>query len=121
MDNLYESEKLLGEYLLFHYGQDDEVMPWSDGPQNGLRVNHFEVHLTTALPHRLVHNGTTNILPTTFRTRIDYPYKFRQFLQLSQQFEQIVFSSWDIKSCIWGNIGYKFLVPVPDLPFLFFE
>jgi putative 4-mercaptohistidine N1-methyltranferase len=40
MDNLYESEKLLGEYLLFHYGQDDEVMPWSDGPQNGL---HFPV------------------------------------------------------------------------------
>jgi len=44
MDNLYESEKLLGEYLLFHYGQDDEVMPWSDGPQNGLRFPVRTVH-----------------------------------------------------------------------------
>ncbi|MBT3667148.1 MAG: putative 4-mercaptohistidine N1-methyltransferase [Opitutae bacterium] len=37
MENSYESNKLLSEYLLFHYGDDDEVMPWSDGPQNGLR------------------------------------------------------------------------------------
>ncbi|MDG0965288.1 MAG: putative 4-mercaptohistidine N1-methyltransferase [Opitutales bacterium] len=37
MDNTYESNKLLGEYLLFHYGSDELLMPWSDGPQNGFR------------------------------------------------------------------------------------
>ena len=37
MDNSYESDKLLGEYLLFHYGQDEQLMPWPNGPKNGLR------------------------------------------------------------------------------------
>ena len=31
--NPYESDKLLGEYLLFHYGSHDEVLPWPDGPR----------------------------------------------------------------------------------------
>ena len=34
--NSYESAKLLGEYLLFHYGDDHDLMPWQDGPVNGL-------------------------------------------------------------------------------------
>ena len=29
--NPYESSKLLGEYLLFHYGKDEEVLPWPNG------------------------------------------------------------------------------------------
>ncbi len=37
MENTYESNKLLGEYLLFHYGEDRQVMPWKDGPQNALQ------------------------------------------------------------------------------------
>ena len=37
MENSYESSKLLGEYLLFHYGNDKDVMPWSSGPQNGFQ------------------------------------------------------------------------------------
>ena len=44
MDNSYESNKLLSEYLLFHYGADEEVMPWADGPQNGLRFPVRTVH-----------------------------------------------------------------------------
>ncbi len=36
MANSYESAKLLGEYLLFHYGNDHDLMPWQDGPLNGL-------------------------------------------------------------------------------------
>ena len=46
MGNLYETDKLLGEYLLFHYGDDSEVMPWADGPRNGL---HFPVRTVTKL------------------------------------------------------------------------
>ena len=34
--NPYESDKLLGEYLLFHYGSHDEVLPWPDGPKAAL-------------------------------------------------------------------------------------
>ncbi len=30
--NPYESDKLLGEYLLFHYAAPDEILPWDFGP-----------------------------------------------------------------------------------------
>ena len=33
---LYETQKLLHEYLLFHYGTACEVMPWSQGPKDAL-------------------------------------------------------------------------------------
>jgi len=36
MNNPYEDTKLLGEYLLFHYGADQDVMPWGFGPRCGL-------------------------------------------------------------------------------------
>jgi putative 4-mercaptohistidine N1-methyltranferase len=34
--NPYETEKLVQEYLLFHYGRAEDVMPWSCGPRDGL-------------------------------------------------------------------------------------
>ena len=34
--NPYESERLLAEYLLFHYGTPEEVLPWSFGPADAL-------------------------------------------------------------------------------------
>ena len=37
MENTYESNKLLAEYLLFHYGEDSQVMPWEDGPKSALQ------------------------------------------------------------------------------------
>ena len=36
MSNPYETSELLGEYMLFHYGSDEDVMPWSNGPKEGL-------------------------------------------------------------------------------------
>ena len=36
MTNPYESSKLLEEYLLFHYGKDQEIMPWVNGPKDAL-------------------------------------------------------------------------------------
>jgi putative 4-mercaptohistidine N1-methyltranferase len=35
--NIYETDRLLAEYLLFHYGEDAEVLPWPDGPLAALR------------------------------------------------------------------------------------
>ena len=35
--NIYETDRLLAEYLLFHYGEDAEVLPWPDGPTAALR------------------------------------------------------------------------------------
>jgi putative 4-mercaptohistidine N1-methyltranferase len=34
--NLYETPKLLAEYLLFHYGKGEEVLPWEFGPKDAL-------------------------------------------------------------------------------------
>ncbi len=34
--NPYETEKLVGEYLLFHYGSTEEVLPWRNGPHDAL-------------------------------------------------------------------------------------
>lgn len=35
--NIYETDQLLSEYLLFHYGEDHEILPWSFGPAGALR------------------------------------------------------------------------------------
>ena len=34
--NAYESERLLGEYLLFHYGRPEEILPYAFGPSAAL-------------------------------------------------------------------------------------
>ena len=34
--NPYETETLLREYLLFHYGTAEQVLPWADGPRTAL-------------------------------------------------------------------------------------
>lgn len=33
---VYESERYLNEYLLFHYGTPDEVIPWEAGPRDAV-------------------------------------------------------------------------------------
>lgn len=48
MSNLYETQTLLDEYLLFHYGKSEEIMPWSMGPKEAL---HFPVRSVTQLLH----------------------------------------------------------------------
>lgn len=44
--NLYETRRLLDEYLLFHYGEPAEVLPWANGPQAALG---FAVRTVTEL------------------------------------------------------------------------
>jgi putative 4-mercaptohistidine N1-methyltranferase len=34
--NVYETEKLLAEYLLFHYGAPEEILPYAFGPRDAL-------------------------------------------------------------------------------------
>ncbi len=46
MSQIYETQKLVDEYLLFHYGSDEEILPWSGGPTAALgfpirTVSHF--------------------------------------------------------------------------------
>jgi putative 4-mercaptohistidine N1-methyltranferase len=36
MDSIYETDRLLGEYLLFHYGDMEEIMPYPFGPHDAL-------------------------------------------------------------------------------------
>ena len=42
--NIYETEKLLGEYLLFHYGTAEEILPYPTGPRAAL---HYPVRCVT--------------------------------------------------------------------------
>lgn len=44
MDNIYETRRLLDEYLLFHYGSATEVLPWAEGPQQALGFAARSVH-----------------------------------------------------------------------------
>ena len=46
MPNLYETPRLTDEYLLFHYGQDHEILPWENGPVSAL---HFPVRSVSEL------------------------------------------------------------------------
>lgn len=46
MSQSYESDQLLNEYLLMHYGSDELLMPWNFGPKEALgfpvrTVSHF--------------------------------------------------------------------------------
>ncbi len=34
--NIYETPRLVAEYLLFHYGEDQDILPWSLGPASAL-------------------------------------------------------------------------------------
>jgi putative 4-mercaptohistidine N1-methyltranferase len=36
IDNPYETEKLLEEYILLHYGAPDTILPWAFGPREAL-------------------------------------------------------------------------------------
>ena len=42
--NIYETDQLLAEYLLFHYGADHEILPWPFGPAAAL---HYPVRCVT--------------------------------------------------------------------------
>lgn len=36
MSDVYETDRYVGEYLLFHYGQEEEIFPWKVGPKEAL-------------------------------------------------------------------------------------
>ena len=53
-ENVYETGKLIGEYLIFHYGTEDELLPYGFGPKDSLEfpsrcalecIKHTEVSL----------------------------------------------------------------------------
>ena len=46
MSDVYETDRYVGEYLLFHYGKPKEILPWENGPSEALgfpvrTVGHF--------------------------------------------------------------------------------
>lgn len=42
--NIYESDRLVREYLLFHYGTAEDVLPWLAGPRDALDFAVRSVH-----------------------------------------------------------------------------
>jgi putative 4-mercaptohistidine N1-methyltranferase len=51
MSQSYESDQLLNEYLLMHYGSDELLMPWDFGPKGAL---HFPVRTVAHFPDTVV-------------------------------------------------------------------
>jgi len=49
--NIYETRRLLDEYLLFHYGLPAEVLPWETGPRDALGFSVRTVMELIDLPH----------------------------------------------------------------------
>lgn len=45
----YESEQMLNDYLLFHYGSLEEVLPWESGPKEAL---HFMPRVVESCLHK---------------------------------------------------------------------
>ena len=85
-ENPYESKKLLAEYLLFHFGKQEEILPWEFGPSTALNfpvrtVSHFT---TTDKVERSLDLGcsvgrsTFELSKTTTKEviGIDYSYSF---------------------------------------------
>ncbi len=56
MSNLYETRKLLGEYLLFHYGSTDEILP-DDAPSAMHEALEFAVRTTEHFGRHGVERG----------------------------------------------------------------
>ena len=44
MNNIYETDQSVSEYLLFHYGKEAELMPWDFGPKSAL---HYPIRCVT--------------------------------------------------------------------------
>jgi len=52
MPDVYETDQLLSEYLLMHYGTDAQLMPWGFGPSDAIgfptrTVSHFPEKMST--------------------------------------------------------------------------
>lgn len=50
-ENIYESDRLVREYLFFHYGAPGEILPWSDGPRDALNFAARLVEELLDVPH----------------------------------------------------------------------
>lgn len=79
MSNLYETQRLVDEYLLFHFGEDREILPWEAGPVSALR---FPVRtVTELLPESL--SSTRRALDIGCATG-------RSSLELSKTFQEVI-------------------------------
>jgi len=76
--NIYETQKLIDEYLLFHYGSSEEVMPWSFGPREAL---HFPVRTVS----ELIDNGEGHSRALDLGCAVG-----RSTLELTKQFDEVI-------------------------------
>ena len=99
MPNPYETQRLVDEYLLFHYGADREILPWDLGPTSAL---HFPVRtVSELLPPALAPARALDIGCATGRSAfelskscasvlaLDYSHAFIQAAQAIQTHGQL--------------------------------
>ena len=101
---LYETQKLLHEYLLFHYGSADEILPWSQGPKDALDFpvrtvrelidSHLLPAAATALDLGCAVGRSSFELTRLCQTviGIDYSHSFIQAAQVLQTQSSLPFS-----------------------------
>lgn len=91
MPDIYESPRLLAEYLLFHYGTAEEIMPWDFGPRESL---HFPVRTVTALTNGMTRDraldagcaaGRSTFELSRFCRRVTGIDYSRQFIAAAEQ------------------------------------
>ena len=79
-DNAYESDELLQQYLLFHYGEGADQLPWSAGPRTAL-----------GFPQRCVAEGIVpSRLPSSARALDIGCAVGRAAFALAEIFEEVV-------------------------------
>lgn len=87
--NLYETDRYLSEYLLFHFAEPQQILPWADGPQASLGFTRRTVqaglrHLVEGEKHGKALDlgcavgGSAFVLAETFSEvwGIDYSHRF---------------------------------------------
>ena len=68
MSNIYETEKLVGEYLLFHYATPEETLPHASGPHEALG---FPVRTTELFPEGAPAGRTLDLGCATGRSALE--------------------------------------------------
>jgi len=80
MPDLYETQRLVDEYLLFHYGRDHEILPWENGPVSALN---FPVRtVKELLPQSVTPSRALDIGCATGRSSFELSKTFREVIAI---------------------------------------
>lgn len=78
--NVYESDELVEQYLLFHYGESEDILPWQFGPYDAL-----------GFPQRCVQEGLAGIVLPGKQRALDLGCAVgRSSFELARTFDEVI-------------------------------